>query len=267
MKDVGILLQKARKSKNLTIDKVNQDTRIPKKYIEAIENGDLSKFPAEVYYTGNLRRYALYLGLNPAEFIEQFQNSKITPAGVTKQQETGEPRKLDIQFILVAVGSFLILILFIFALKMAEIKKINKVVVPSKPVVSKAIVPEAKPEQENEEQAEEAPSKAAPKKVAAPQKKAQTESAPTKEVVPAKLKLDITCLSSTWVRVMADNAMVFEGILSQGNTSSWPAQDNFVVKVGYTPGVRIKLNGKDIDVSKGSKQEVNEIFLNKESLK
>ena len=70
---VGERLKKAREAKDLTLDDVYTKTRIPLKYLEAIELGRFKELPpAKAHRLAYIREYAEALNLNPASFLYQF---------------------------------------------------------------------------------------------------------------------------------------------------------------------------------------------------
>lgn len=59
--DIGGPLKSARQKKGWSLDNVAQQTRIPKKYLEAMENNRTDELPALVYLRGFLKGYCDYL--------------------------------------------------------------------------------------------------------------------------------------------------------------------------------------------------------------
>jgi curved DNA-binding protein CbpA len=76
----GALLKKIREYKNVTIERMAEMTRISKTHINAIENEDLAKLPADVYVRGYVYQYAKVLKLNPdtvaASYLINFKKLK-----------------------------------------------------------------------------------------------------------------------------------------------------------------------------------------------
>ena len=72
MPDLGKTLSQARISRGLTLEDCERDTRISKRYLDALEREDWKIFPAPVYSRAFLRTYAQYLGLNPNELMRMF---------------------------------------------------------------------------------------------------------------------------------------------------------------------------------------------------
>lgn len=60
MKELGDLLRQAREEQQMTIEEISEKTKIRTAYLEAIEAGDQSALPDEVYvrgFCGSTRRY------------------------------------------------------------------------------------------------------------------------------------------------------------------------------------------------------------------
>lgn len=72
MTQLGKILSQARIQRALTLEDCERDTRISKRYLDALEREDWSVFPAPVYSRAFLRTYAQYLGQNPAELMSLF---------------------------------------------------------------------------------------------------------------------------------------------------------------------------------------------------
>jgi curved DNA-binding protein CbpA len=76
----GTFLKKIREYKNVSIERMAEMTRISKTHINAIENEDLPKLPADVYVRGYVYQYAKVLKLNPdqvaASYLLHFKKLK-----------------------------------------------------------------------------------------------------------------------------------------------------------------------------------------------
>lgn len=87
MNDVCQLLKETRVSKGLSLDEVAQRTYIKLHYLEALEEGELSKLPAMVHTYGYIRQYAKLLGLDGGALVAQFQQQERGPAPQPKPLE------------------------------------------------------------------------------------------------------------------------------------------------------------------------------------
>ena len=76
----GAFLKSIREYKNVTIERMAEMTRISKTHINAIENDDIAKLPADVYTRGYVYQYAKVLKLNPdqvaASYLLHFKKLK-----------------------------------------------------------------------------------------------------------------------------------------------------------------------------------------------
>jgi len=79
MPELGRTLSQARVSRGLTLEDCERDTRISRRYLDALEREDWRVFPAPVYSRAFLRTYSQYLGLNAAELMRLFQSQTEEP--------------------------------------------------------------------------------------------------------------------------------------------------------------------------------------------
>lgn len=82
METLGQQLKAAREARQLTLSDVEQEVRIPRNYLEALENETLDVFSSDVHGKGFLRNYALFLGLDAdvlAELYDQMRGKRRTP--------------------------------------------------------------------------------------------------------------------------------------------------------------------------------------------
>lgn len=72
MGDLGPWLVHAREARGLTLEDAERDTRISRRYLQALENEEFDVIPAPVYARGFLRSYSQYLGLDPQEAMARY---------------------------------------------------------------------------------------------------------------------------------------------------------------------------------------------------
>ena len=77
--EIGWSLEEARKSKGLTLQQVEQETRIRSRYLRDLEQENFDVLPA-VYVLGSLKTYADFLGLDGAALSRQLKASLVEPA-------------------------------------------------------------------------------------------------------------------------------------------------------------------------------------------
>lgn len=67
---IGQELQNARFDKGLSLDDIQQSTKIQKRYLAAIENGQFDQLPGAFYERAFVRQYASAVGLDVTEFMQ-----------------------------------------------------------------------------------------------------------------------------------------------------------------------------------------------------
>jgi len=89
VKELGRRLKARREELGLSIEEVQAETKIRRRYLEALEAGDEGPIPGEVYVKGFLRFYANFLGLDGLEMVLEYRAWKEALA----QEEAGSVRK------------------------------------------------------------------------------------------------------------------------------------------------------------------------------
>ena len=77
--ELGKALAQSRIARGLTLHDVERDTRINRKYLQALEEGLLDEMRAPVYARAFMRTYAQYLGLNARVLVQQMPGAKPEP--------------------------------------------------------------------------------------------------------------------------------------------------------------------------------------------
>jgi len=77
--EVGAVLRAARLKRGQSLENVAEQTRIPKRYIDALENDRLDEFPAFVYMRGFMKSYCEHLDLPFDEIWARVQATVSTP--------------------------------------------------------------------------------------------------------------------------------------------------------------------------------------------
>ena len=78
---IGQELQDARLERGLSLDDIQQTTKIQKRYLAAIENGQFDQLPGTFYERAFIRQYATAVGLDVAEFVQthDLENKSVEP--------------------------------------------------------------------------------------------------------------------------------------------------------------------------------------------
>jgi len=73
MKELGQFLKERREEKGITLKDIEEKTKIRKRYLSAIEEGDFDIIPGDVYLRGFLRKYSSCVGVDPEETIRRYE--------------------------------------------------------------------------------------------------------------------------------------------------------------------------------------------------
>jgi cytoskeletal protein RodZ len=214
--ELGAQLWAARQEQGLSLEEVVALTRIPKRLLQAIEEGNLDDLPEPIYIQGLVRQFADTLGFKGAEFASSFPITPVQvnqpPAFETKPISQLRPIHLYLLYIFVIVCS----------------------VTGLSQLLNNASL-----------QANSGQSNPQPVTESLGQPKATNPHKPTE----AKLMKDgqpvqigVTLKASSWIRVVADGKTQFEGTLPEGSHRTWKAQEQLTVKTDNAGGVMMSVN-------------------------
>lgn len=88
---IGEILREAREARNLTLDDIQEITKIQKRYLVAIEQNDFHALPGRFYARAFIKEYAQAIGLDPAEVLQGFDEEQIQ----TNEEETVQYTRLE----------------------------------------------------------------------------------------------------------------------------------------------------------------------------
>ena len=74
MFEIGNTLREARVRRNITLQQVEEDTKIRVKYVQAMENEDFDVMPGATFVKGFLRTYSQYLSLDPEVMLGEYRS-------------------------------------------------------------------------------------------------------------------------------------------------------------------------------------------------
>ncbi|WP_290032856.1 helix-turn-helix domain-containing protein [Ligilactobacillus cholophilus] len=96
MSGVGQKLKDARIAKGLTLDDLQQSTKIQKRYLIAIEEGNYQALPGDFYVRAFARQYAETVGLDPNEIVKEIDSELGTKSSESNENdETSRTQKRE----------------------------------------------------------------------------------------------------------------------------------------------------------------------------
>ncbi|AFY44565.1 RodZ domain-containing protein [Nostoc sp. PCC 7107] len=219
LKELGAQLWAARQERSLSLEEMMVITKISRRLLQAIEEGNLEDLPEPVYIQGFIRQYADALGFNGAEFAKAFPVAAMSvattaPVSVNRSMKLLRPVHLYLLYIFVIICSVSSLSK---VLSSAELSADNNQSQPEK--VSQP-APNSEPENTKAESVSD-------------NQENQT------------VQIGVTLKAASWIRVIADGKTEFEGVLPEGSHRVWKAQEQLTVKTDNAGSVMMSVNQEE----------------------
>jgi cytoskeleton protein RodZ len=289
MDSIGARLKSARLEKKLTIDEVYKKTKIHPEVLLAIEEDRFSQL-SPVYLKGFLKIYSRFLGMNPQEIVEGFQEPKTIVETVDLSRRSGIPpeagREKDeekIEAVIKGPAFKFNFSLFKSYLKIAGIIlaaiislwllfKIGKFTVTRIKAVAHAIATRPKRAAKPSEKIEKVQTKIKPavkpvvKPVVKPEVKSIVKPVVAVKPVSSQVELSIRAKEDCYIYLKSDGKTVFQGVLKKGYAEAWAAKDKMELTVGNAGGIELNVNGNPLPPLGKRKQAIKNIIITKEGL-
>jgi cytoskeleton protein RodZ len=217
---VGEILRKRREELGRDLREIANDLKIRYDYLQAIEEEDLGKIPAEVYIKGYIQEYAKALHMDPKILMDTYVQQK-TPSQAesseTARQDVVPVKKFRAGYLLIA------LVLIVSAIIVMSIISPGHKKNPASPVSKPTVA-------------------ANPTPAAAVAAKKDVVSTPQN----SEFVLKIHATGTTWILAVIDKTDTREVLMKPGESVTWHAKKGFSLKIGNAGGVRLEFNGKEI---------------------
>jgi len=82
-----------------SIKEISDKTKIPTKFIEAIEKADFKNLPAEIFAKSQIERLFIFLGIDPSEALKDYEEF-ISPPEIISEDEPSIDTKLNLRDLL-----------------------------------------------------------------------------------------------------------------------------------------------------------------------
>jgi cytoskeleton protein RodZ len=273
---IGPVLEQARKERGLTLDDVEQATKIRKRYLAGLEREDYGVLPDAVYAHGFLKTYANYLGLDGEVLSRQLKDRR-----KPRRERTinyGPPKRSDFEQPLITPGglggtrkrkvsttSILTVVVAVFALaavigtlyyvgRGAQTSDTNGQAPPqsaekdapnSEQDASKAKAPEGESATKNEGESQAGQDRG---------EKAGNEAAAQEdpESPPDTLQVVINVQQRpSWLSIQSDGILAYEDIAQPGFSQTFEADRELSITTGDAGAVTVEVNGQNVGVLGG----------------
>ena len=275
MEEIGEVLKSQRKKLGFTISNVSEQIFIPERYLEAIEAGFLEELPSTVQGKGMVKNYAEFLGLDPEPLLLRYADV-LQNRLVTRQE--GIPDLPDRSPTMIWLRRFLASPTLLWAGIVVLIGSVSlwagvlifggggsgSQVTPTIPGVADILLPTSSPTS----------TQAAPVTTPGEIEVAVT---PTIEDLPEgeaalgvtltpgltgneKVQVQLVILQRTYVKVIVDNILAFEGRLLPGSVKLFGGELSIEVITGNAAGVEVIYNQQDLGAMGLFGEAVDRVF-------
>jgi cytoskeleton protein RodZ len=221
----GELLKRERELREVSLNELTVKTRVPVRFLEALENQDWKKLPGGVFNRGFVRAIARYLGLSEEHFLSEYdlahgEHAVIAPH--TPPNPIPSPPKW-----VVAAGLVLFLLVIAGLIagsvygwrRYAAHRSAKRALASSQQTLSQASSPPALPNLNAEASA---------------------------ATIARALDLALSTSASTHVRVVADGRILADETIPLGTARHFSAASQFEVTAADAAAVLLELNGQPI---------------------
>lgn len=272
MATLGEMLRDAREARGISLADAERETKIRQKHISAIEDDKLALLPGPVFARGFLRNYAAYLGLDPDEVLDIF-DQQTQPTRQKIRAARGEPVKpkgrkgdkisinplspepIDTRvryassYIAISLLALPLIIAFYFVYS-AYAGRDTSAPIPTTQVRPPTVTP----------------LKTIPVIVGAPgsgdantptvyvpatpgtasETAASPTAAPTAPIEAREsIEVSITTSRDAWMRVLVDGVQQYSGTIAKGQTRQWKGKASIRIRTGRADSVKVVVNGTD----------------------
>lgn len=270
MKELGLILRTTRESLHLTLDEIQERTKIRKRYLQAIEEGDFTILPGLVYARGFVKSYAEQLGLDGYALLREHGLMEDVTAVEPKDNTTETPASNKIQSrkkavplpgertsmlpqVLMGVAIIAMLGVGYWALTQSGSNS-DSLASPS-----------------GQEQAKQDPNKsnpATPSQTSDDKKAAEAnkENEPLKpvskdgnksvyKVTGDALKIDVSAANGDcWLEIKVDGQTKISKLAAKGTSFSFEGSKEILVTSGFAPALSVKVNGQPVELEQAKER-------------
>lgn len=241
--EVGSILRQAREARGLTLQQVEEETKIRLRYLVALEEENFALLPGRFFAKSFLRTYARYLGLDAEALVARFEDlyppekeeaaAPVLPSSQRGIRSTGKRRAPRLAYALMGLVCVFLLLSW-GAAQLGHREALRGVPQESAPLAG--TMPPAAGE------AGQLPSAEAPR---------------TEGVNMVLRVFDESC----WMRVEVDGRTAFTGEVLANESKTFQAKERIHIKLGNAGVVNVQINGRDLGVLGERGQVVSREFL------
>jgi len=256
---IGSTFQERRKMLELSLDDVEQYTRIPEHYLKIMESGQLDRFPSPVQARGMLANYATFLEMDVAAVLSYYADvlherlstqraKREAPRKAPTRKITAPPwlrRVISADVIFGGILGLGMLLFAVWGIGRIMSTQTSDQPEPTAPSLVDVLAPTATsavaeaPAVDSVEQTGE-------NVTISPQDTLATATITPPPEGSTGIQLQIVASQRAWMRVTADGEVVFEGRVLPGSVHQFSGDDSVELLTGNAAALQVFLNGADL---------------------
>jgi cytoskeleton protein RodZ len=213
--DIGAALREARSSLGISVEEAAWRTRIRPEYLRALEAGRFAALGPTGFVHAHLRTYARFLGLDAGALLAAYvdRHGEALPSAVERlhERERAATRPRKPRWLAAALASTAVLVA-------AAVSGVVRGPGPRGPATT---LPDLPP-----------PVARSGAAVAAP--------------TPPRVTVLVTLTGRSWLRVLVDGTVAFEGSLGAGDSRTFVGRERVEVALGNAGVVRLAVDGREL---------------------
>jgi len=278
LNEIGEKLKEARKVKGYTLDDLQQTTKIQKRYLIAIEEGNYDVMPGKFYARAFIKQYADTVGLNGDQLLEEYTDAvphahdeefveKVytgqTRSGKNIENEFLTKIQNNLPTILIGILAIAIVAAIYFAVIQTSNQGDEAMITKDSEAISVSSA-ESISENESELTTESAESDESEEDAQGIEILSSTGSTTTYSVTGTSEGSVLTLTATggdSWISVEGDGAMIDAQLITDGSNLESKIPDgtsSLVIVIGNTPATKVNLNGEDVPYAPESENSVRQ---------
>jgi len=280
LNEIGEKLKEARKAKGYTLDDLQQMTKIQKRYLIAIEEGNYDVMPGKFYARAFIKQYADTVGLNGDQLLEEYTDAvphthdeeyveKVSTDQTRVGKNTENVLLTKVQEYLPTILIGIIAVAIIAAIYFAVIKTNNQgdeemITKDSETISVSSADSAATEESETATESSETTASEESEEDQGIEILSSTGSATTYSVTGSSEGNTLTLTATggdSWISVEADGTTIDAQLITDGSnleTEVPEGTSSLLVIIGNAPATKVNLNGEDISYAPEAENSVRQ---------
>lgn len=248
--EIGSELKKAREDNGLTLEEIQEATKIRKKYLKAIENENYEVIPGKTYVKAFIKKYAAEVGLNGKEIVKKYENE----IQIKQKNEKEQKQKInkETKFWKTKWTKIIIILIIIFSIiTIIYTISVNQLENSSSVTLSNSVN-----NQKTQDQNKERDTLSKQNTLTIPtnnnninnnnKSKTNTKTDTLQIHNDKKKMVKLIASEKSWLQIYIDEKKIFQGFMYKGDIKKISGKKTAAITIGNGIAIRIIKNGEAI---------------------